>query len=304
MKADPNQLHFATLAELMERLKLAPPQHPLMALINYDQVKPDLAHAEKRFVLEFYKISFKPTFNGFVHYGPGTYDFKDGGLAFLGPNQPVEMSADLEQYQGYVLYFHPDLLLGFPFARMQDYGFFSYTVNEALFLSAREKQVIVNAFEVIDVELSNRADHWTQGLLVTQLLSLLQLSNRFYDRQFITRKVVHHDLIDGVQEYLSHYLANAKSGNAGLPTSQEIAAHLHVSPRYLSDMLKALTGKTTQEHIHLRLMERAKEILLTTKFTTAQVAYQLGFEHPQSFNKFFKLKTGTTPLSFRRSAVT
>jgi AraC-like DNA-binding protein len=295
-------LTFSNIADLMRTTGLPGPQHPLIALVDYNITKPDLNNAGNWFLLNFYKISFKHTFNGSVKYGPGTYDFKEGGLAFVAPNQLVEMTANIADYQGYALYFHPDLLYSYPLAQnLNKYGFFSYAVAEALFLSEKEKAVITSLFQAIAFELNNNIDQFSQDVFVSQLGLLLDHSNRFYNRQFITRKPINHDLITGMHNYLAAWNNEGNGLLKGTPSPQEIAEHLNVSQRYLSDMLKSLTGKTTQQHIHLQLIEKAKELLATSTLTTAEIAYRLGFEHPQSFNKLFKQKTKTSPALFRQS---
>jgi AraC-like DNA-binding protein len=294
-------LTFDTISELMRGLGLDPPMHPLIALVNYDTQNVDLISAGSWFLLNFYKISFKENFNGSVRYGPGNYDFTEGGLAFLAPNQLVEMSADPDDYTGYALYFHMDLFRQYPLARqIQLYGFFSYTVSEALFLSEKEKNVISSLFGSIEAELANNIDPFSQDVLVSQIELLLNHSNRFYNRQFITRKASNHDLIDRMNTYLSESFDSGSILNKGLPSPSDIADQLQVSQRYLSDMLRSLTGKTTQQHIHLWLIEKAKVLLSQDLLTTAEIAYQLGFEHPQSFNKLFKQKTNLSPASFRQ----
>jgi AraC-like DNA-binding protein len=294
-------LKFDSIADLMRRLKLDPPAHPLITLVNYDQIKIDLRDAGKWFVLDFYKITFKKDFNGSVKYGPGTYDFKDGGLAFLAPGQVVQMSADPRDYQGYALYFHPKLLDGHSLAQgIHNYGFFDYAVSEALFLSEKEKQIIETLFKAIATELDNPIDQFSENVLVSQFELMLNHSDRFYNRQFLTRKNMHHELISRMNIWLNERFKGADTLINGLPSPQDIAAHLNVSQRYLSDMLRSLTGKTTQQYIHLALIEKAKVLLNQTTLTTAEIAYHLGFEHPQSFNKLFKQRTRVSPVQFRR----
>ncbi|GAB3796654.1 helix-turn-helix domain-containing protein [Spirosoma humi] len=303
MKSDATTqpLIFDSIDDLMQRLNLPRPLHPLIALLDYKKVKPDLTQAGSRFLLTFYKLSFKTSFSGQVKYGPGYYDFKEGGMAFLNPHQLVELSGEDEEYQGYALFFHPDLIRNYPLAQtIHQYGFFSYTVSEALFLSAKEKKVMASLFKAIASELANRIDSFSQDVLVSQIELLLNHSNRFYNRQFLTRKVAHTDLIDRMNTYLLDRYDTKKAVIAGLPSPQEVAAHLNVSQRYLSDMLKSLTGKTTQQHIHLQLIDKAKELLTQSTLSTAQIAYSLGFEHPQSFNKLFKQKTRLSPTTFRQ----
>jgi AraC-like DNA-binding protein len=294
-------LKFNSISDLMRRLKLDPPSHPMMTLVSYDEVNIDLRDAGNWFKLDFYKITFKKDFNGSVRYGPGAYDFKEGGMAFLAPGQVVQMTADPADFQGYALYFHPELLSSHSLAQsIHNYGFFDYAVSEALFLSEKEKQIMGMLFKAIEIELGNHIDQFSENVLVSQLELLLNHSNRFYNRQFLTRKNMHHDLISRMNAWLNERFNGANRVITGLPSPQDVATHLNVSQRYLSDMLKALTGKTTQQHIHLALIEQAKVLLNQTNLTTAEIAYRLGFEHPQSFNKLFKQRTSVSPVQFRQ----
>ncbi|MDO1450841.1 helix-turn-helix transcriptional regulator [Rhodocytophaga aerolata] len=297
------RLIFSSIADLMQRLGLPAPLHPLITLIDYDKQPMDLTDAGHWFELDFYKISFKKSFHGSVKYGPRQYDFKNGGLAFLAPHQPVLLSGDPTDHEGYALFFHPDLLAQHGLAQsIHSYGFFSYAVSEALFLSEKEKHVVALLFEAMARELENNMDQFSQQVLVSQLELLLAHSNRFYNRQFLTRKGVYHELINRMNLYLNDRLDKQDGLEIGLPSPQEVAQHLKVSQRYLSDMLRSLTGKTTQQHIHLLLVEKAKVLLSQTTLTTAEIAYGLGFEHPQSFNKLFKQKTKVSPSAFRRGS--
>lgn len=289
---------FKNISELMRVLGMPKPLHPLVAVVNYDVTRISKENAGRSFLIDFYKISFKKDFRGQVRYGQGYYDFEEGGLAFLAPNQLVTMTGEESSYEGYTLYFHADLIRNYQLGRNLDqYGFFAYVVNEALFLSDKEKKVIAGLFESIAAELDNDTDAFSQDVLVSQIELLLNYSNRFYNRQFLTRKTQHHDLITQMNTYLNERFDQS----SGIPTVQEVAAHLRVSPRYLSDMLRSLTGQSTQQHIHDRLIEKAKSILSNTDLNIAQIAYQLGFEHPQSFNKLFRRSTELTPNAFRRS---
>lgn len=293
---------FNSISELMRRLGQPKPLHPLIALINYGNLKSDLADAGTIIINNFYKVSFRNDFKGHVKYGQGYYDFEEGGLAFLAPGQIVTMSGDEDRYDGYALFFHPDFIRNYPLGKtINKYGFFSYTVSEALYLSDKEKKIISSLFETIANELENNIDHFSQDVLVAQTELLLSYSNRFYNRQFITRKVIYNDLIVKMDTYLSKRLDTEKSSLPGLPSVQEISDYLEVSSRYLTDMLKSLTGQNTQQHIHNKLIEKAKDILSTTNLTIAEIAYELGFEHPQSFNKLFKQKTKMSPVKFRQS---
>jgi len=281
----------------MRGMSMPKPLHPLVAVVNYDITKISRENAGRSFLIDFYKISFKKDFRGQVKYGQGYYDFEEGGLAFLGPNQLVTMSGEESSYDGYTLYFHADLIRNYQLGKnIQQYGFFAYAVNEALFLSDKEKKIIASLFENIITELDNNTDAFSQDVLVSQIELLLNYSNRFYNRQFLTRKAVFNDLISQMDSYLANRF---EEQIGGIPTVQEVADELHVSPRYLTDMLKSLTGQSTQQHIHNQLIEKAKVILSNTRLNIAEIAYQLGFEHPQSFNKLFKRSTKQSPSVFR-----
>jgi len=299
MKPAQQPIVFKSISELMRGMGMPKPLHPLVAVVNYDATRISRENAGRSFLIDFYKISFKQNFRGQVKYGQGYYDFEEGGLAFLAPNQLVTMTGDESSYEGYTLYFHADLIRNYPLGKnMDQYGFFAYAVNEALFLSDKEKKVIGTLFESIAAELDNNTDAFSQDVLVSQIELLLNYSNRFYNRQFLTRKAVNNDLISQMNSFLAIRFTDHIDG---IPTVQEVARHLNVSPRYLTDMLKTLTGQSTQQHIHDRLIERAKVMLTTTRMNIAEIAYQLGFEHPQSFNKLFKRNTALSPNKFRQS---
>ncbi len=300
MKAiHPEPIVYKSISELMRGLGMAKPLHPLVALVNYDLAKISKEYAGRSFLIDLYKISFKSEFRGQVRYGQGYYDFEEGGLAFLAPNQLVTMSCEEGSYDGYTLYFHADLIRNYQLGKnIQQYGFFSYAVNEALFLSEKEKAVVTSVFKSISAELENNIDAFSQDVLVSQIELLLNHSNRYYNRQFLTRKSLHHDLINRMDIYLDECFAGQING---LPTVKQVAEDLKVSARYLSDMLRTLTGQNAQQHIHDRLIEKAKTLLTTTGISIAEIAYSLGFEHPQSFNKLFKAKVKVAPLEFRAS---
>jgi AraC-like DNA-binding protein len=299
MRAAQQPIVFKSISELMRGMEMPPPLHPLVAVVNYDVQKISLDNAGRSFLIDFYKVSFKKNFSGQVKYGQGYYDFEEGGLAFLAPNQLVTMTGDETSYEGYTLYFHTDLIRNYPLAgNIDQYGFFAYAANEALFLSDKEKNIIGGLFENIVTELDNNIDAFSQDVLVSQIELLLNHSNRFYNRQFLTRKAIHNDLINQMNTLLVKHFAGDSDG---IPTVLDVANYLNVSPRYLTDMLKALTGKSTQQHIHDKLIEKSKSLLTTTDMNIAEIAYQLGFEHPQSFNKLFKRSASMSPNAFRQS---
>ncbi|UFH57263.1 AraC family transcriptional regulator [Spirosoma sp. KNUC1025] len=301
-KEDHQPLHFQTISELLRTLGLPKPTHPLIALVDYKDIRVDTGDMEKGYVLNFYKISFKKQFTGQIRYGQGHYDFEEGGLSFTAPHQRIAATLEERDYSGYTLLFHPDFIRNYPLGKnITRYGFFSYAVAEALYLSDKEKKVIFALFDAIAIELDNNIDQFSQDVLVSQIETLLNYSSRFYNRQFITRKVVHNDLIAEMESYLSAFFNRDEALVNGPPTVQQVADQLRVSQRYLSDMLRSLTGQTTQQHIHARLIEKAKDLLNTGNLTTAEVAYRLGFDYPQSFNKLFKAKTKLSPQEYRQS---
>ena len=217
------------------------------------------------------------------------------------PKQIVISPEETESYEGIALYFHPDFIRNYPLVKtINQYGFFSYDVSEALFLSGNEKEIIANLFATIANELDNNIDGFSQDVLVSQIELLLNYSNRFYNRQFITRKAINHDIITSLDQLLNYYFEEEKSLKNGLPSVKYISTELKLSQRYLSDMLSSLTGLNTQQYIQNTVIEKAKEKLSTTDLSVSEIAYELGFEHSQSFNKLFKIKTNVSPLEFRK----
>lgn len=293
---------ITSISQLVRALGLPAPSHPLVALVDYNNVSIDMFPKGEKVSLDFYKISFKPTFTGQIKYGQGHYDFEEGGLAFLKPKQIVFPPEHSESYEGIALYFHPDFIRNYPLGKaINQYGFFSYDVSEALFLSAREKETIDHLFGTISTELANNIDSFSQDVLVSQIELLLNYSNRFYNRQFITRKAINHDIISSLDILLHRYFEEENSLKNGLPSVKYISSALNLSQRYLSDMLSSLTGLNTQQYIQNAIIEKAKEQLSTTHLSVSEIAYALGFEHSQSFSKLFKTKTKLSPLAFRQS---
>ena len=302
MQQQSNINHLKSISQLVRILGFPAPLHPLIALVDYNNVSIEMFPKGQKVSLDFYKISFKPTFTGQIKYGQGYYDFEEGGLAFLKPKQIVFSPEDTESYQGIALYFHPDFIRNYALGKtINQYGFFSYDVSEALFLSAKEKEIIANLFATIADELNNNIDHFSQDVLVSQIELLLNYSNRFYNRQFITRKAINHDIITSLDKLLDNYFEQESSLKNGLPSVKYISTELKLSQRYLSDMLSSLTGLNTQQYIQNAIIEKAKEKLSTTDLSVSEIAYELGFEHSQSFSKLFKTKTNVSPLEFRHS---
>lgn len=290
---------FDSLTEFHRVFGLAKPLHPLISFIDIADMKYNVGELPALIVMDFYKIAYKPGLCGNAKYGQNYYDFGEGGLVFTSPNQVFE-SPNSTSKSGCLLLVHPDFLLSYVLAKnISHYGFFSYAVNEALHLSDPERTTIMSVFKIISEELSSRIDDFSQDVIVSQVELLLNYCNRFYKRQFITRKAAHVDVLQKLESILNDYFKNEQSLKQGLPTVQFLSEQLNISASYLGDMMRSLTGQNAQQHIHHKLIEKAKEILSTSNLTIAEVAYQLGFEHPQSFSRLFKSKTNLSPLEFR-----
>ncbi|MEN2401623.1 helix-turn-helix transcriptional regulator [Flavobacterium sp. MC2016-06] len=302
MNKDENSPYkFESLTEFHKVLGLPKPLHPLVSLIDIEDIKESPDELSNSYILKFFKIAYKSSFHKRVKYGQNYFDFGEGGMIFTAPNQVFEAPDDTEN-TGKLLFIHPDFLLSYPLAKkIKQYGFFSYAVNEALHLSDKEKSTVFSIFKIIEDELQNRIDDFSQDVLISQIETLLSYSNRFYKRQFITRKVINNELLQKLEDILDNYFDNENSSNQGVPTVKFLSEQLNISPNYLSDMLRSMTGQNAQQHIHNKLIEKAKEKISTTKLTITEIAYQLGFEHSSSFTKIFKSKTNLSPLEFRQS---
>lgn len=299
-------LTFSSLSEAHRMMGLPQPKHPLISMIDSATAGASFSQPPGTHVLNFYKISYKPNAPGRLRYGQGYYDFEGGGLLFAAPNQVIGNHNEAGDATGtcsrYTLLIHPDFLLHHSLSKkIKQYGFFSYSSNEALHLSEEERETIISVFEMIGTELESRIDDYSHDVVIAQLELLLSYANRFYKRQFITRKTSNNELLEKLEQILNEYFENGRSTDQGTPTVQFLAEQLNVSPSYLSDMLRAVTGKSAQQHIHDKLIQKAKEMLSTTTLTVGEVAYALGFEHSQSFSKLFKSKAKLSPIEFRQS---
>lgn len=302
MKKDDSLHAFKSISDAHRAFGLPKPSHPLVSLIDNSIHHIDIKALTNSHVLSFYKISYKPGHSGRLKYGQGYYDFDEGGLLFASPNQVIGHAGetDMNDCSQYTLLIHPDFLLNYGLAKkIKQYGFFSYSVNEALHLSDQEKSIIVSIFKNIGDEINSRIDEFSQDVIISQIELLLNYSNRFYKRQFITRKAVHNDYLNRLETIFHEYFSDENLFTKGLPTVQFLADQLNISPSYLSDMLRSLTGQNAQQHIHSKIIENAKIKLSTSDLSISEIAYQLGFEHPQSFSRLFKLKTNQSPLEFR-----
>ncbi|MFV5699153.1 helix-turn-helix domain-containing protein [Flavobacterium sp. ZT3R17] len=304
MKKETNSPYIInSISELHRLLELPKPKHPLVSVINLNEIKYHFDESIKSFVYNFYSVCTKKDFKGKLKYGQNYYDFDEGIMTFFSPGQVISTVVDEDiALSGIWLVIHPDFIQNYALAKsIKDYGFFSYAVNEALHLSDKEEAMITDIMQNIDTEYCSVIDGFSQDVILSHIELLLNYSNRFYNRQFITRKNASNDLLSNLEKLLLDYFNGNKVQEFGLPTVLYISEQLNVSPNYLSDMLRSLTGQSTQQHIHDKLIEKAKEILTTTSLSVSEIAYQLGFEYPQSFSKLFKSKTNVSPLEFRSS---
>lgn len=293
---------FKSLSQLHKAMGQSGPTHPLISIMNYGDAQFDPKDFEQGIILNFYKISFKTNFSGKLKYGQGYYDFEEGGMSFIAPGQLLKMQEEEADYSGMTLHIHPDFLRNYPLnSSIKQYGFFSYSAAESLYLSEKEKAKILSIFMFIKEELEERIDKFSQDVIIAQVELILQYANRFYDRQFITRKAVNHDLLSKAEHYLDGYFETETSLTNGIPTVNAVAEHLNVTSRYLSDLLRSLIGLNAQQFIHEKVIEKAKEYIARDELTIAEIAYQLGFEHPQSLNKLFKNKTSLSPSDYKKT---
>ena len=298
---------FQTISAFHDFVQLPKPQHPLLSVVDVGTVPPPPPGREpESMVLDFYIISVKRTHNVQVKYGQHPFDFNEGVLSFIAPGQVFSVAVADETraaaQSGWVVYVHPDFLWNTPLAKtIQQYDFWDYSLREALFLSGKEEAAILGLVFAIEQEYASTIDRFSKPIIVSHLESLLRYADRFYHRQFITREKANHQVLERLEALLHTYFASPNLAERGLPTVRHVAEQLQLSPKYLSNLLRVLTGQNTQQHIHAQLIAKAKEELSTTTLTVSESAYALGFEHVPSFSKLFKAKTNLSPLEFRAS---
>jgi AraC family transcriptional regulator, transcriptional activator of pobA len=300
-------IRVKSISEFHRLRGLPPPQHPLVSVMDFSAVKlsPQESSLHLHLVLDFYVVFLKRDVNCKLQYGQQQYDFNKGVMFFIGANQLFSVEACPNATaipEGWMLLIHPDFLWNTPLAKtIQHYEYFGYSVNEALFLSAKEEATILHTVRSIEQEYLSNIDKFSQNIIISQIETILNYAERFYQRQFITRKKTNHQILRSLEDLLNVYFSNDETTRSGLPTVQFISDKLNISPNYLSSLLKILTGQSAQQHIHEKLIEKAKEKLSTTNLSVSEIAYELGFKHPQSFTKLFKNKTKQSPVVFRTS---
>jgi len=299
--ANTTPYRIKSITEGHRLMGLEKPNHPLISIVDVAKFK---NHSDINAVIfDFYVVSIKRGCNNLL-YGQQKYDFDEGLMAFMSPGQILrgEEGGMLPNLEGWMLFIHPNFLWNTPLAKkIKRYDYFDYATNEALFLSDKEETIINGIIENIKLEYHNNIDKFSQDIIVSHLETLLNYAERFYQRQFLTRKRNNHQILDRLEKLLSDYFNSDDLISKGLPNVQYISEQLNISPNYLRGLLKMLIGQNTQQYIHEKLIEKAKEKLSTTDFSVSEIAYELGFEHAQSFCKLFKAKTNFSPLEFRQS---
>ena len=300
-----NIFRLESISQLNALFQQTAPTHPLIAVIDFSKMEKHEKVEEIKLTCGFYSVMFKNHCANKLKYGKEYYDFQEGTLMCIAPNQIITIENDANSENadivGWGLFFHPDLIRGTSLGnKIKEYTFFSYEVNEALHLSDKEKQTLWDCVYKLENELSENIDLHSQTLITSNIELLLNYCARYYDRQFITRKKVNTNLLRKFETTLNSYFNSNDQQYKKLPSVKYFAELLFLSPSYLSDLLKKETGKTAQEYLHYYLIEEAKNNLLNTNDPINEIAFNLGFEYPQYFSKLFKSKTGMTPLAFRK----
>lgn len=299
-KAAPYKIE--SISELNRLFGLEKPHHPLISVIDFELLKFDNNKIWSSFFYDFYCVACKKGSSGKFRYGQGHYDFAEGIMSFTKPGQIFSVTDVTDDpVSGYMLVFKPDLIRHYELGKIiGDYGFFSYSTSEALHLSEKEDSIVMNLMGQMQDELKNNIDHYSQELIVSHIDLLLRYAKRFHNRQFLTRSAINNDLVAKMEELIETYL-DSDATLSGLPTVTFFAEKLNVTPNYLSDLLRNVTGKNAQTYIQEFIIIRAKELLSTTNLSVKEIAYDLGFEYPQSFSTMFKKSTQQTPIQFRAS---
>jgi len=296
---------FKSISEYHQMVGLPKPEHPLISVIDVAAIKSPFTEGHVSLIFDYYSIALKRAPNTKYKYGQQTYDFEEGVLFCMAPGQVFgfEIKNGVEHKpSGWMILIHPDFLWNTALAKtIKQYEYFNYSANESLHLSDKEETMMTGIVQYMQQEYHSNIDKFSQSVIIAQMELLLTYTDRFYQRQFITRKISSHQIINRLEDFLTDYFNGDALAKHGLPTVGYIADHLNISAGYLSELLKALTGQNTQQHIHNKLIEKAKELLSTSELAISEIAYELGFEHPQSFNKLFKNKTNISPLKFRQS---
>lgn len=300
MKQDINNI--ASISQLHRIFGFEKPTHPLISIIDVAKWEIPAHFIGVKYTSGLYTIGLKDKSCG-LQYGRNTYDFDEGVLIFTAPNQvqSVSKAQALDEIHGWMLFFHPDLIRNTSLGNnIEDYGFFSYDVHEALHLSEAEQKTITECKTMIQNEISERIDNHSQTVIASSLELLLNLSRQYYERQFNTRSAQNSDVVSQFHLLLNSYFKTGKFAETGVPQVEYFAGKIHLSGNYLGDLLKKETGYTIKDHVNNFIVEKAKTLLLNDAEPVSGIAYTLGFNYPHYFSRFFKSKTGLTPQEYRK----
>ncbi|MEM1219366.1 MAG: helix-turn-helix transcriptional regulator [Bacteroidota bacterium] len=296
-------IRIKSISQVHEFYGYEKPKHPLVTVLLIDERMTEFEYGDQKYIFDFFQISLKEGINGSMSYGRNSYDFEEGTLTFIKPNQvvQVENTHDYKGRAGWTLIFHPDLLRKSALGRtIEDYSFFNYDVHEALHLSEEEKGSLTSLVEKIELEYQYNIDKHSQDLIIANIEMLLKYCKRYYDRQFYTRSNLSKDLIAKFEQVMREYYASDKPQELGVLSVKYCANVLAMSSNYLGDLIKAETGRNAKDHIQDYIVEKAKTLIIGSKQTMQEIAYQLGYEYPQGLNRLFKAKTGMSPRQYRK----
>jgi len=292
-------IHFKTISELAQAEGFPPPENPLFSLNLISESNNALKNME--ITCDFYIICLKKLKSGVILYGKTKYDHDMGSMFFMKPRQILTVQDVQLKEKGFAIHVYEDFLMGHPmFAEIKKYSYFDYETSEALHISPREEKIMWSLFHKMETEYHNNPDEFSRSIILSHLDSILKYAQRFYKRQFIDRKPLSGIMVTKFNECLNTYFEQGEAGEKGLPTVTSMASQLHLSPKYLSDLLKQETGKTALELIHLYMISEAKNMLIAGNWNISEIAFQLGFENPPYFSRLFKKEVGMSPKEFKK----
>ena len=295
-------IRIKSISEVHDFYGFEKPKHPLVSVLPIDERMTNFDYGDSSYVFDFYQISLKEGIRGTLRYGRNSYDFQEGTMTFIKPNQvvKVENSGDYEGGKGWTILFHPDLIRKSELGKTIEYfSFFDYEANEALHLSEDEKRALTELAQKIEKEYHQNIDKHSQDIIIANIDMMLKYCKRYYDRQFYTRSNLNKDFISKFEHVIRAYYQSEKPLEMGVLSVRHCAKELAMSSNYLGDLIKMETGRTAKDHIQDYIVEKAKTKLLGSNETMSQIAYSFGFEYPQGFNKLFKAKTGMSPSEYR-----
>jgi len=293
-------IHIQSISQLHQLMEIEKPVHPLISVVRHSKDM-KISFGNARFNSDLYFISLKENIKGSFKYGRNAYDFEEGTLLFVAPGQVMSSNENIEpDLGGWSIFFHPNLIQKSSLAStITDYHFFNYDIHEALHLSDKEKATLTECVLKIEEEINQNIDKHSQELIIHNIESILKYGLRYYDRQFAVRSNQNQDHISKFEVFLKNYFNQNQQIETGIPTVEICGKAMNMSGKYLSDLLKAETGKSLLEHIHLFIVEQAKSTLLNSTLSVSEISYSLGFDYPQHFSKLFKTKTGLSPSEYR-----